>query len=183
VAFVLHDVFGMPFDEIGPIVERTPEAARQLASRARRRIRARNAEPDADVEAQRTVVEAFVAAAHDGDFARLVAVLDPDVVLRGDVGVMRAGGSTELHGAETVARSAQRFSQLGLLRFPVLVNGAAGLLCTLDGKPFSLMAFTVCNGKIVEIDIFADADLLGDVDPNVLGGSGLACPLRVCDPR
>jgi RNA polymerase sigma factor (sigma-70 family) len=170
VAFVLHDIFGMPFDEIAGIVERTPEAARQLASRARRRIRARNAEPDPDVDAQRRVVEAFVAAAHNGDFAGLVAVLDPDVVLRGDSAAMRVGGATEIRGAETVARNAQTFSKLGLLRVPVLVNGAAGLVTTLDGQVFSVMAFTVRGGRIVEITVFADKERLAALDLEELGG-------------
>jgi RNA polymerase sigma factor (sigma-70 family) len=168
VAFVLHDIFGMPFEEIAPIVERAPDAARQLASRARRRVRARNATPDGDVEAQRGVVDAFVAAAHDGDLRRLVAILDPEVVLRGDAGVMRAGASIELRGAEAVARRAQSFSRLGLLRLPVLVNGAAGLVCMLDGKPFSVMAFTVCGGKIAEIDILSDPERLSQLDLTVL---------------
>ena len=170
VAFVLHDIFGMPFDEIAGIVERTPEAARQLASRARRRIRARNPEPDPDVAAQRRVVEAFVAAAHDGDFDRLVAVLDPDVVLRGDSGAMRVGGAAEIRGAEKVARNAQAFSKLGLVHLPVLVNGAAGLVTILDGQVFSVMAFTVRGGRIVEITAFADKERLATLDLAELGG-------------
>ena len=169
VAFVLHDIFDMPFEEIAPIVERTPEAARQLASRARRRVQARNATPDADVEVQRSVVDAFLAAAHDGDFHRLVAVLDPEVVLRGDAGAMRPG--VETRGAEQVARGAQTFSRLGLLRRPVLVNGVAGALCMLDGKPFAVMAFTVRGGKIVEIDILGDPERLSQLDLSVLDGS------------
>src|SRR5215475_14235272 len=123
VAFVLHDIFDMPFEKIAPIVERTPEAARQLASRARRRVQARNTLPDADMDVQRSVVDAFLAAARDGDFDRLVAVLDPDVVLRSDGGAARP--SVEIRGAERVARGAQAFSRIGLLRRPVLVNGAA----------------------------------------------------------
>jgi RNA polymerase sigma factor (sigma-70 family) len=170
VAFVLHDIFGMPFEEIAPIVERTPDAARQLASRARRRVQERKATPDADVEVQRSVVDAFVAAARDGDFHRLVAVLDPEVVLRGDAGAMLAGGSIELRGAEKVARRAQSFSRLGLLRLPVLVNGAAGLVCMLDGKLFSVMAFTVRGGKIAEIDILSDPERLSQLDLTVLDG-------------
>jgi RNA polymerase sigma-70 factor (ECF subfamily) len=169
VAFVLHDIFGMPFEEIAPIVERTPDAARQLASRARRRVQERNATPDADVQVQRRVVDAFVAAARDGDFHRLVAVLDPDVVLRGDRGALRSSGSGELRGAEQAARRALTFSRLGLLRLPVLVNGAAGLVCMLDGKPFSVMAFTVRGGKITEIDILADPERLSQLDLTVLG--------------
>lgn len=167
VAFVLHDIFGMPFEEIAPIVERTPDAARQLASRARRRVQARNATPDADLEVQRSVVDAFLAAAHDGDFSRLVAVLDPDVVLRGEAS---AGRLIELRGAEQVARQAQTFSRLGLLRRPVLVNGAAGAICMLEGKPFSVMAFTVRGGKIVEVDILRDPERLSQLDLTALDG-------------
>ncbi len=166
VAFVLHDIFDMPFEEIAPIVERTPEAARQLASRARRRVRERKAIPDADPEVQRSVVDAFLAAARDGDFHGLVAVLDSDVVLRADTGAMGAG--VEIRGAEQVARGAQTFSLLGLLRHPVLVNGAAGAVCMLDGKPFSVMAFTVRGEKIVEIDILRDPERLGQLDLTVL---------------
>ncbi|HKA87067.1 MAG TPA: sigma-70 family RNA polymerase sigma factor [Haliangiales bacterium] len=167
LAFVLHDIFGMPFAAIAPIVERTPEAARQLASRARRRIQARNATPDVDMEVQRSVVDAFLAAARDGDFHKLVAVLDPDVVLRGDAGT---GRLIEVRGAEQVARGAQSFSRLGLLRHPVLVNGAAGAVCMLEGKPFAVMAFTVMGGKIVEIDILRDPERLSQLDLTVLDG-------------
>ncbi len=167
VAFVLHDVFGMPFEEIGPIVERTPDAARQLASRARRRVQERKATPDADVEAQRSVVAAFVAAARDGDFHRLVAVLDPEVVLRTDGGAT-AGAPIEIRGAEQVARRAQTFSHLGLVRRPALVNGAPGVVCTLEGKPFSVMAFTVSGGKVAAIDILHDAERLSRLDLSAL---------------
>ena len=169
IAFVLHDVFGMPFEEIAPIVERTPDAARQLASRARRRVQARNASPDADVEVQRSVVDAFRAAAEDGDFQRLVAVLDPEVVLRvgGDA---TAGASIEVRGAEQVARRAQTFSRLDLQRRPALVNGAPGVVCMLEGKLFSVMAFTVRGGKIAEIDILRDAERLSHVDLTALDG-------------
>ena len=121
LAFVLHDMFAVPFDEIAPIVDRSPEAARQLASRARRRVRAENTVPDADLDAQREVVEAFLAAAREGDFDRLVAVLDPDVVLRADLG---AGGSREVRGAAAVAGQAMTYSRLGLVLQPALVNGA-----------------------------------------------------------
>jgi RNA polymerase sigma factor (sigma-70 family) len=167
IAFVLHDIFGMPFEEIAPIVERTPEAARQLASRARRRVRAQNAAPDADVAVQRSVVDAFLAAARDGDFNKLVAVLDPEVVLRGDVGAVRW---IEVRGAEQVARQAQSFSRLGILRHPVLVNGAPGAVCTLDGKPYSVMAFTVSGDKIVEIDILRDPERISKLDMTALDG-------------
>jgi RNA polymerase sigma factor (sigma-70 family) len=176
VAFVLHDIFGMPFEEIAPIVERTPDASRQLASRARRRVQERNATPDSDLEVQRSIVDAFVAAARDGDFHGLVAVLDPEVVLRGDAGAVLAAGSIELRGAEKVARSAQNFSQLGLVRVPVLVNGAAGLVCLLDGKLFSVMAFTVRGGKIAEIDVLSDPERLSQLDLTVLDGVDLPSP-------
>jgi RNA polymerase sigma-70 factor, ECF subfamily len=174
VAFVLDDVFGMPFEDIAPIVERTPEAARQLASRARRRVQARNATPEVSLgagTAQRSVVDAFCAAAQDGDFSRLVAVLDPEVVLRADGGAM-ASPSIEVRGAEGVARRAQAFSRLGLLRHPTLVNGLPGLVCTLEGKPFSVMAFTVRGGKIVEIDIVRDPERIGQLDLTALEESG-----------
>jgi RNA polymerase sigma factor (sigma-70 family) len=170
VAFVLHDIFGMPFEEIAPIVERTPAAARQLASRARRRVQARNATSDADMATQRSVVDAFVAAARDGDFGKLVAVLDPEVSLRGDGGASRPVRSVEVRGAEPVARRAQSFSRLGLLRLPVLVNGAAGLVCMLAGRPFSVMAFTVRGGKISEIDILSDPERLSRIDLTLLDG-------------
>ena len=168
VAFVLHDIFGMAFEEIAPIVERTPDAARQLASRARRRIQARHATSDADVAVQRSVVDAFVAAARDGDFQGLLAVLDADVVLRVDGGAPSA--RVEVRGADEVARRSQSFSRLGVLRMPVLVNGAAGLVCLVDGKPFSVMAFTVRAGKIAEIDILADPERIRRLDLTVLDG-------------
>jgi RNA polymerase sigma factor (sigma-70 family) len=169
VAFVLHDIFGMPFEEIAPIVERTPDTARQLASRARRHIQEGKATPDVNVEVQRSVVAAFVSAAHDGDFHRLVAVLDPEVVLRVDPGA-QAGGTIEIRGAEQVARGALGFSRLGVVRLPVLVNGAAGLVCMLEGKLFSVMAFTVRGGKIAEIDILRDPERLSQLDLTVLDG-------------
>lgn len=169
VAFVLHDVFGMSFDEIAPIVGRNPEAARQLASRGRRRVQERKATPDADVEAQRSVVDAFVTAAREGNFAGLVAVLDPHVVLRGDFGATAAADrSAEIRGAESVARRAQSFSRLGIVRHPALINGGAGLVCTLDGKPFSVMGFTVHEGKITEINVLADRTRLGQLDLSLL---------------
>src|SRR6184192_1551587 len=124
LAFVLHDIFGVPFDEIAPIVDRSPEAARQLASRARRRVRADRTVPDADLETQRAVADAFLAAARDGDFDRLVAVLDPDVVLRADLGP--APGSREVRGAAAVAGQALFYARMGLEVRPALVNGLAG---------------------------------------------------------
>lgn len=169
VAFVLHDVFGMSFEAIAPIVERTPEAARQLASRARRRVQARNASADAGVAAQRSVVDAFCAAAQNGDFQGLVAVLDPEVILHVDVGAT-PGTPSECRGAEQVARRAQAFSRRGLVRHAALVNGAPGLICLLEGQPFSIMAFVVRAGKIAEIDIFRDPDRLSRLDLSALDG-------------
>jgi sigma-70-like protein len=137
VAFVLHDMFGVPFDDIARIVDRSPEAARQLASRARRRVRAENAVPDADLDTQREVVEAYLAAARDGDFERLVAVLDPEVVLRADLGPPI--GSREVRGAEAVAGQAVFYQRrLGLVIERALVNGAAGWVALRDGQPFAV---------------------------------------------
>jgi RNA polymerase sigma-70 factor, ECF subfamily len=164
VAFVLHDVFGIPFEEVARILGRTPDAARQLASRARRRVQARDATSARDAEVQRSVVEAFRAASQDGDFDRLVAVLDPEVVCRGHAGTMLAGRSTEVRGAEQVARQAQNFSRLALLRRLVLVNGAPGLLVMFQGKPFAVMAFVVSGTKIAEIDIIRDPERLRELD-------------------
>jgi RNA polymerase sigma-70 factor (ECF subfamily) len=169
LAFVLHDMFGVPFDEIGPIVERSAEAARQLASRARRRVRGAAPAPDADLSAQWEVVEAFEAAARDGDLRSLVAVLDPDVVLRAD-----GGGLTTLsrhfRGAETVAAQAAMWSQVGLTLRRALVNGVPGFVSLRDGSPFSVGAVTISGGKIVEIDILADPERLARLDLAMLNG-------------
>jgi RNA polymerase sigma-70 factor (ECF subfamily) len=165
LAFVLHDIFAVPFNEIAPIVDRSPEAARQLASRARRRVRAENTVPDADLDAQREVVEAFLAASRDGDFDRLVAVLDPDVVLRADLG---AAGSREVRGPTAVVGQAMFYSQLGLVMKPALINGAVGVVTTRDGRPFSVGGFTVRNGRIVEMDWLADAARLRELDLTIL---------------
>jgi Sigma-70, region 4 len=165
LAFVLHDIFAVPFDEIAPIVDRSPEAARQLASRARRRVRVENTVPDADLDAQREVVDAFNAAAREGDFDRLVAALDPDVVLRADLG---AAGSREVRGAAAVAGQAVFYSQLGLVMKPALVNGAVGVVTTRDGEPFSVGAFTVRHGRIVEMDWLGDPARLRQLDLTIL---------------
>jgi RNA polymerase sigma factor (sigma-70 family) len=165
LAFVLHDIFAVPFDEIAPIVDRSPEAARQLASRARRRVRAENTVPDADLDAQREVVEAFRAAARDGDFDRLVAVLDPHVVLRADLG---AAGSREVRGAAAVAGQAMFYEQLGLVMKPALINGAVGVVTTRDGQPFSVGGFTVRHGRIVEMDWLVDPARLRQLDLTIL---------------
>jgi RNA polymerase sigma-70 factor, ECF subfamily len=167
LAFVLHDMFAVPFDDIAPIVGRSPEAARQLASRARRRIQGENTVPDADLDAQREVVDAFLAAARDGDFQGLLEVLDPDVVLRVDFG-LPGGGLQEVRGAEAVAGQAVTYSQLGLVVYPAIVNGAAGAVSTRDGEPFSLGAIIVKGGKIVEIDILADPERLSRLDLTIL---------------
>jgi RNA polymerase sigma factor (sigma-70 family) len=162
LAFVMHDIFAVPFDEIAPIVDRTPEAARQLASRARRRVRAERTVPDADLETQREVINAFLAAARDGDFDRLVAVLDPDVVLRQDFGPV--GGSREIHGAAAVASQATSYAQIGLDIRPALINGVAGAVAFRDGQPFSIGAVTVQNGKIDELDFRGDPERLRQLD-------------------
>ena len=168
LAFVLHDMFAVPFDQIAPIVDRSPEAARQLASRARRRVQGENTVPDADLETQREVLDAFLAAARDGDFEALVAVLDPDVVLRADLGPLPTGGSREVRGAEAVAGQALTYSRIGLVVRPALVNGVVGAVSTLDGELFSVGAFTVRGGRITEIDFLADPARLRRLDLTVL---------------
>jgi RNA polymerase sigma-70 factor (ECF subfamily) len=167
LAFVLHDMFAVPFDEIASIVERSPDAARQLASRARRRVRGSAPVPDPNLDRQREVVDAFLAAARDGDFDALVAVLDPDVVLRADRGPARPG-SVEVHGAEEVARRALSFARLAPAARPALVNGAAGFVVAPGGRPFAVVGFTVTDGKVVEIDLLADRERLSALDLHVL---------------
>jgi len=166
LAFVLHDMFGVRFEEIGQIIDRSPQAARQLANRARHRIRDARTQPDPDLDAQREVVDAFLAAAREGDFERLVAVLDPDVVSRGDFG--RGVPLREVRGAEAVASNALMFQRLGLEIRPALVNGAVGAVSVRDGKPFSVGAITVKGGKIVEMDFFADPERLAKLDLTIL---------------
>jgi RNA polymerase sigma factor (sigma-70 family) len=166
LAFVLHDMFAVPFDEIARIVDRSPEAARQLASRARRRVRVEETVPDPDPGTQREVIEAFLVAARDGDFDRLVAVLDPDAVLRADLGP--APGSGEVRGAEAIARQAVTFSRLGLAVELALINGAVGLVTRQDGEPFSVAGFTVRAGRIVAMDILADRERLRRLDLTLL---------------
>jgi RNA polymerase sigma-70 factor (ECF subfamily) len=166
LAFVLHDMFAVPFEQIAPIVERSPEATRQLASRARHRVRGAAPAPDADRTAQWEVVEAFLAAARDGDFDALVAILDPDVVLRADGGL--TGLSQHLRGAEAVAGQALLWSRVDLTMRRALINGAAGFVTFLHGQPFSIGAFVIKNGKIVEIDFLADSERIARLDLNVL---------------
>jgi Sigma-70, region 4 len=167
LAFVLHDMFAVPFDEIAPIMERSPEATRQLASRARRRVRGADPVPDPDLTAQWEVVEAFLAAAREGNFDALVAVLDPDVVLRADGGL--TGISQHIRGAETVASQALLWSRVDLTMRRALVNGAAGMVRFLHGRPFSIAAITVKNGKIAEIDFLADPQRIAQLDLTELG--------------
>jgi RNA polymerase sigma factor (sigma-70 family) len=168
LAFVLHDMFAVPFDEIAPMVGRSPTAARQLASRARRRVRGAAPAPDADIARQREVVDAFFAAARGGDFDALVAVLDPDVVLRSDGGAERPGATAVVHGARAVAERALMFARLSPFVRPALVNGVAGVVVAPRGEPFSVMAFTVAGGKIVAIDGLADPTRLRELDLRVL---------------
>jgi RNA polymerase sigma factor (sigma-70 family) len=162
LAFVLHDMFELPFEEIAPMVGRTPEAARQLASRARRRVKgAAVPAPDPDLARQREVVDAFFSAARGGDFDALVAVLDPDVVLRLDTGAARPAASLMIRGAAAVARQTQSGLAAALrtahLR-PALVNGAAGVIVTVRGRPVTVIGFTVADGRIAEIDAIADPE-------------------------
>jgi RNA polymerase sigma factor (sigma-70 family) len=164
LAFVLHDLFALSFDEIAPIVDRSPDAARQLASRARRRVRGRPTAPDADIDRQRAVVDAFLAAAREGDFDALLELLDPDVVLRADAGALPSGASREMRGAQAVAAGARTFAQLARLARPALVNGAAGFVVARDGHAVSVAGFVVTGGKIVEIDILADPERLRHID-------------------
>jgi len=169
LAFVLHDMFDVPFDEIAPIVGRSLSAARQLASRARHRVQRAAKVPDADLTCQREVVDAFLAAARGGDLEALLAVLDPDVVVRADRGGVPPGASRELRGARAVAEQALTFSRLVQFARPVLVNGAAGIVSWLpEGQPFSVMGFTIRRKKIVEIDILADPARLRQLDLTVL---------------
>jgi RNA polymerase sigma factor (sigma-70 family) len=159
LAFVLHDMFAVPFDEIAPMVGRNPTAARQLASRARRRVHGA-ATPDTDLARQREVVDAFLSAARGGDFDALVALLDPDVVLRADTGV----AGRPLRGAAAVAGRALSFQRVSFASRPVLVNGFPGLLTAPDGRPMAVMSFTIANGKVVAIDLLADPERLRRLD-------------------
>ncbi|GGP97649.1 RNA polymerase sigma factor SigJ [Streptosporangium pseudovulgare] len=170
LAFVLHDMFAVPFEEIAPVIERSPAAARQLASRARRRVRGQAPVPDPDLARQRGVVDAFFAAARDGDFDALVAVLDPEVVLRSDGGTARARHTVTFRGARTVAGQAVTFGRFSPFVRPALVNGAAGVVVAANGRPLSVMAFTVTGGRIAAIDVLSDPDRLNRLDLPLLGG-------------
>ena len=169
LAYVLHDMFAVPFDEIASITGRTPVAARQLASRARRRIQGNAAVPDADLGRQWEVVEAFAAASRDGDFAALLEVLDPDIVLREDDGTERPAASAVIRGARAVAERASSFSHLAIYARQVLVNGAPGALVLTDDGPFALLAFTVRGGRVVEINVLNDPERLRALDLSAIG--------------
>ena len=166
VAFVLHDVFDLPFDEIAPIVDRTPDAARQLASRARRRVRGGEITSNSDFQNQRVVVDAFLAALRAGDFEGLLAVLDPDVVVRMDAA---PGAPREFRGAANWARGATAaFSPFARFVHPAVVNGSVGLVFAPGGKLSRVLSFTLANGKITQVEIITDRDRLQQLDLSVL---------------
>jgi RNA polymerase sigma factor (sigma-70 family) len=169
LAFVLHDTFAVPFEEIAAILGRSPAATRQLASRARRRVRAAPARPDADLAGQQRAVDAFLAAARNGDLEALVAILDPDVVARADWGKVPVRVPTVLRGSRAVAEQALAFAQRAPYGRPALVNGAAGVVVAAGARLIAVMGFTVTDGKITEIDILADPERLRHVDLTALG--------------
>jgi len=161
LAFVLHDMFDLPFEEIAPLVGRSPAASRQLASRARRRVRGAGVPaPDPDIGRQWEVVSAFYAAARRGDLGALVAVLDPDVVLRSDGGAARPDVSVVVHGPADVIGHGLKVHQPSAVLRPALVNGAAGMVASIDGKPVAVVGLTISQGKVAEIDVIADPDRL-----------------------
>ena len=169
LAFVLHDMFAVPFDEIAPIVGRSPTAARQLASRARRRVRGGAPAPDVDLARQREVVDAFLAAARGGNFDALLAVLDPDVVFRVDRGAVRPGASREVRGAPAVAEEVLTYgARFARFAQPALVNGAAGVVVAPRGRPIAVAGFTVVRGRIAHIDLLADPARLRELDLTVI---------------
>jgi len=174
LAFVLHDMFAVPFEEIAPLVDRTPVAARQLASRARRRVQGAAPVPDSSPTEQREIVDAFLAAARGGDFEALLALLDPDVVLRVDRGAIPAApipvdAGGEFRGALAVVEQATRFARLAAFARPALVNGTAGFVVSPGGRPVAVAGFTVAHGRIVEIDLLADPERLRELDLTLLG--------------
>ncbi|GAA4090345.1 MULTISPECIES: sigma-70 family RNA polymerase sigma factor [Actinomadura] len=166
LAFVLHDMFAVPFDEIAPVIDKSPAATRQLASRARRRVQGHAPVPDPDPAVQRKAVDAFFTATREGDFEALLTLLDPDVVLRSDGGTARPGLTQLLQGAHTVASQAVTFGSLAPHVRPVLVNGLPGVVVQPDDRPISVMAFTVSGDRIVAIDVLADPDRLPTVTAN-----------------
>jgi RNA polymerase sigma-70 factor (ECF subfamily) len=164
LVFVLHDVFAVPFAEIAPILDRSPAAAKQLASRARRRLGGAAEPADADLARQREIIDAFLAAAREGDFGALLTVLAPDVVLRADAGAGPLGPSRLVHGARAVAGQVLGFARFAQFARPVLVNGTPGLIAAPGGQPLSVMSVTVRGGKIAEIDVLADPERLRRLD-------------------
>lgn len=170
VAFVLHDIFAVPFDEIATIIDRTPTTARQLASRARRRVHGAPM-PDVDLDGQWAVADAFLAAARSGDFGALLDVLDPDIVLRSDGGAARPNLNSLVRGARAVAEQAMSFRRFTETATRILVNGIpGGVAWTPDGSPFAILALTVNGGRIVEIEVLADPDRLGKLDLTAVAG-------------
>jgi RNA polymerase sigma factor (sigma-70 family) len=164
LAFVLHDMFAVPFEEIAPIVGRSAEATRQLASRARRRVRGGGSEPTSDLVRQREVVDAFLAALRGGDFEGLLAVLDPDLVVRTDM----AGALAEVRGAAVWAKQAVAFGQLARLVRPALVNGAIGVVMAPRGRLSRALTFRIVNGKITEIEVIGDSARLGELEVSIV---------------
>ncbi|MGP3971112.1 RNA polymerase sigma factor SigJ [Streptomyces sp. 6N223] len=165
LAFVLHDMFAVPFEQIAEVLDRTPNSAAQLASRARRRVRtASPQQPDPDMARQREAVDAFFAASREGDFDALVAVLHPDIVVVADGGTARRSASQVLRGARTVAEGAVTYARLSPWARPAIINGTAGVVVAPRGRPFSVMAFTVVDGKIVEIHALVDPERLAELD-------------------
>ena len=173
LTFVLHDMFQLPFEEIAPMVGRSPQAARQLASRARRRVKGADIPaPDPDLARQREVVDAFFQAARGGDFDALVAVLDPEVMLRTDFGARRPGAPKMFHGAAAVANQALIGALPGAELHPALINGTAGVVITVRGRPVAVMGFTVAQGKIVEIDAIAEPACVEKIVSSILNDEG-----------
>jgi RNA polymerase sigma-70 factor (ECF subfamily) len=168
LAFVLHDMFAVPFEEIAPLIERSPATTRQIASRARRRVRGQAPAPDPDLARQRRAVDAFFAAAHEGDFDALVAVLAPDVVLRSDGGAGRPRLTVTVSGSRTIAEQAVTWQALAPFARPALVNGVAGTVVAPRGRPVSVMAFTVVEDRIVTIEVLADPERLDALDLSAL---------------
>jgi RNA polymerase sigma-70 factor (ECF subfamily) len=167
LAFVLHDVFAVPFTEIGPLMDRSPAAAKQLASRARQRVHTAPA-PETDPRRQRTVIDAFLAAARNGDFQALIRMLHPDVVLRADAGDGPFGPSRVLHGADAVAAQAVRFAPMSRFIVPAMINGAAGAVAMPHGRAAAVLSVTISAGQIIEMNILADPVRLARIDFSAL---------------
>ncbi|MFC4030192.1 sigma-70 family RNA polymerase sigma factor [Streptomyces polygonati] len=182
IAFVLHDLFAVPFDAIGPMVERTPAAARQLASRARRRVKGVARVPEADLARQRRVVDAFLAASREGDFEALVALLDPDIVLRADAAAGPTALPVTLRGARIVANGASAASARARFSEPALVNGSVGLVTAPLGRLHVVLGFTVVGDRITAIEVIGDPDRLRSLDIGVLDVSRAMAPTRKLSP-